>query len=86
MQGSLQDLHGIMQRTEEAMLAVIPCDNADTYFIRGHSSTSCGEQSFETPLPSLLKQASDAAHAQQVALQARRKAQRGLHDTVERCI
>ncbi|CAK0785100.1 hypothetical protein CVIRNUC_008306 [Coccomyxa viridis] len=30
--GSLQDLHGIMQRTEEAMLAVIPCDNADTYF------------------------------------------------------
>ena len=32
LQGSLQDLQGIMQRTEEAMLAVTPCDNADTYF------------------------------------------------------
>ena len=32
MQGSLQDLQGIMQRTDEAMLAVTPCDNADTYF------------------------------------------------------
>ena len=32
MQGPSQDLQGIMQRTDEAMLAVTPCDNADTYF------------------------------------------------------
>ena len=32
LQNSLQDLQGIMQRTEEAMLAVTPCDDTDTYF------------------------------------------------------